>query len=143
MTPFRLSGSREVVAVSRGFVPEAQKLAAMRSAGQIDGETTIVGLVREAEPRATFTGANDAAKNVWYLRHPAELFAAGPVTRATHFVDLLTPIPANGLPQPTAGRIDIPNRHLEYALTWWGLAATLVGVFGGFAAGRLRSGVKS
>jgi surfeit locus 1 family protein len=24
---------------------------------------------------------------------------------------------------------DIPNRHLEYALTWYGLAAALLGVY--------------
>ena len=35
------------------------------------------------------------------------------------YIDLLSPSPPGGLPQPTAGRIDIPNRHLEYALTWF------------------------
>lgn len=139
MTPFRIAGTNEVVAVSRGFVPEAQKLAADRPAGQLAGETTIVGLVREAERRATFTGANAPAKNIWYLRNPQELFAAGPVTRTGHFVDLLSPTPPGGLPQPTAGRIDIPNRHLEYALTWWGLALTLLGVYAAFVRERLKT----
>jgi surfeit locus 1 family protein len=50
--------------------------------------------------------------------------------------------PANpgGWPKGGVTRIDIPNRHLEYALTWFGLAATLVGVFAVFAWGRLRNG---
>jgi surfeit locus 1 family protein len=32
----------------------------------------------------------------------------------------------------------IPNNHLQYAVTWFAFAATLVGVFGFFARGRLK-----
>jgi surfeit locus 1 family protein len=35
-------------------------------------------------------------------------------------------------------RIDL-NRHLEYALTWYGLALTLIGVYAAFAMSRLRN----
>ncbi|MEQ1611626.1 MAG: SURF1 family cytochrome oxidase biogenesis protein [Hyphomicrobiaceae bacterium] len=141
MTPMRIADTGETIAVSRGFVPETMKDQAQRASGQNEGETTIIGLVREAEPRATFTGANDPAKNIWYLRNPRELFtgAGGAISRPDFHVDLLSPTPAGGLPAPTAGRIDIPNRHLEYAITWWGLAATLLGVFAAFAAGRLKT----
>ena len=39
--------------------------------------------------------------------------------------------PANpgGLPRFAGYRVDIPNNHLQYALTWFGLALTLVGVY--------------
>lgn len=139
MTPLRISGSNEVVAVSRGFVPEAQKLPSRRAAGQVAGESTIVGLVREPEPRSMFTGANDPPKGIWYLRNPGELFPAGPLTQTSHFIDLLSPTASGGLPQPTAGRIDIPNRHLEYALTWWGLALTLAGVYVAFVMAQIEA----
>jgi surfeit locus 1 family protein len=36
-------------------------------------------------------------------------------------------------------RLNLPNRHLEYALTWYGLAATLAGVYLAFAINRLRT----
>jgi surfeit locus 1 family protein len=36
------------------------------------------------------------------------------------------PFGLNPAPLPT----DIPNRHLEYALTWFGLAATLIAIYG-------------
>ena len=45
----------------------------------------------------------------------------------------------SGLPRGGVTRLDLPNRHLEYALTWYGLALTLIGVFVAFARGRLRS----
>ena len=109
LTPFKLASSGETIAVSRGFVPETAKAPQARAAGQIEGETTIVGLVREAEPRATFTGANDPAKNMFYLRNPGELFGAGKLARTDQYIDLLSPLPAGGLPEPTAGRIDIPE----------------------------------
>ena len=41
-----------------------------------------------------------------------------------------------GWPKPGASDAifnNLSNRHLEYALTWWALAATLVGVYGAFA----------
>jgi surfeit locus 1 family protein len=139
MTPFKLTNSGETIYVSRGFVPEEGKAATARKAGQIEGETVITGLVRSAEPRGIFTGTNNAAANIYYLRRPSEfadLEVAGDA--AGSFVDLLAPTPPGGLPRPTAGAVDIPNRHLEYALTWYGLALTLVGVFLAFAISRLR-----
>ena len=39
-------------------------------------------------------------------------------------------------PRPAAIPTDIPNNHLGYALTWFGLAAGLVGVY----VARLRGG---
>jgi surfeit locus 1 family protein len=140
MTPFKVTETGETVAVSRGFVPQALKEPASRGEQLNADQTTFIGLIRSAEPRATFTGANDTAKNMWYLRNPAELFAgSGPaaVSKSHLFIDLREPRPVSGIPQPTAGRVDIPNRHLEYALTWWALAVTLIGVFAAFAIGRL------
>ena len=38
-----------------------------------------------------------------------------------------------GWPRGGVTRLELPNRHLEYALTWYGLALTLIGVFAAFA----------
>lgn len=141
MTPFKLAGAAGTIAVSRGFVPEGAKAPQARAQGEIEGETTLVALYRAAEPRGTFTAANDAQKNIWFLRDPAELFPAdGPVAimHPDRYFDVLSPTPPGGLPAPTAGRIDIPNRHLEYALTWWGLAVTLLGVYAAFVMSHLK-----
>ncbi len=48
------------------------------------------------------------------------------------------PKPPGGLPRGGVTRVQLPNRHLEYALTWYGLAATLVGVYLAFVVNRLR-----
>jgi cytochrome oxidase assembly protein ShyY1 len=49
------------------------------------------------------------------------------------------PEPPGGLPRGGVTRLELPNRHLEYALTWYGLAATLAGVYFAFAISRLRA----
>ena len=48
------------------------------------------------------------------------------------------PVPAGGLPKP--GKIDVQlrNNHLQYVLTWFGLALALAGVYVVWLAGRLR-----
>lgn len=142
MTPFKVADRDLVVAVNRGFVPEARKEPATRPQSMVEGSLEIRGLIRSAEPRATFTGTNAIAKNIWYVRAPRELFGAGAglsSAAADSYLDLVAPIPAGGLPEPTAGRINIPNRHLEYALTWWALGMALIGVYGVFIWSSLRA----
>ena len=48
---------------------------------------------------------------------------------APFFVEEETPVPPGGLPQPGKLVVTLPDNHLQYALTWYGLAAVLVGVF--------------
>jgi surfeit locus 1 family protein len=43
-----------------------------------------------------------------------------------------------GWPKGGATELKLPNRHLEYALTWFGLAAALAAIFVMYASGRLR-----
>ena len=51
----------------------------------------------------------------------------GPV--APFYVEQETPVPPGGLPQPGKLVVSLPDNHLQYALTWFGLAAVLAGVF--------------
>jgi surfeit locus 1 family protein len=48
------------------------------------------------------------------------------------------PEPPGGLPRGGVTALELPNRHLEYALTWYGLAATLAGVYLAFLVSSLR-----
>jgi surfeit locus 1 family protein len=142
MTPLKLEGSGKTAFVNRGFVPEDRKEPAKRVAGQTTQTVEVQGLYRSAQTRAMFDGENDAPRNIWYLRNPAELWppaADGPVDDMWAYVEMTGPVPAGGFPLPLAGKVELSNRHLEYALTWYGLAATLIGVYAAYAWGRLKS----
>ncbi|MCK9910167.1 hypothetical protein MXD81_13565, partial [Microbacteriaceae bacterium K1510] len=90
-----------------------------------------------------FIPANDAGRNIWYWRDIDAMasVAAGPdAARVRRFiVDAeAEPAPPGGWPRGGVTRLTLPNRHLEYALTWYGLAAALVAVFIAFAVTRWR-----
>jgi surfeit locus 1 family protein len=131
------------VYVNRGFVPEAKKDAASRAEGETAGETTVVGLLRRPHGRSWFTPADNPAKNEWFSRDPA-LFAAAegiaPSSVAPYLIDArFDPALPGGLPQGGETIVSFPNNHLQYAITWFGLAAALLGVFAVFAWRRARS----
>lgn len=142
-TPLEIAGTTAVVFVNRGFVPEDRKDPAKRRQGQIEGETEVVGLLRGVGQKGTFTPENDVKANLWFWRDYAALFASAfegtDRTPIAAFLDAEAAAPG-GWPKGGATLVDLPNRHLEYALTWFGLAATLVAVFGAFVWARLRSG---
>lgn len=143
-TPLETDGGH-ILFVNRGFVPDQLKDPASRADGEIAGPVTVRGLVRKPGVRGWFEPDADQARNVWYWRDLAGMAASlgSEADRARvlpFFVDAAAE-PANpaGWPRGGVTRLDIPNRHLEYALTWFGLAGTLVAVFAAFAWTRLRT----
>jgi surfeit locus 1 family protein len=130
-----------VVLVNRGFVPDEFKDASKRTAGQLGGDVEVTGLVRRPETAGTFTPANNADKNIWYWRDLGAMattaLGADAKQAMPFYVDAeAKPEPPGGWPKGGTTRLELPNRHLEYAMTWYGLAAALVGVFAVFAASR-------
>lgn len=126
MTPLRMDDGASVL-IARGFVPEAFKDPTTRPQGQVAGVVTVTGLMRAPEPRNAFTPADTPDKGVWYTRDPAAMAAAVKLARAAPFsIDAdATPVPG-GWPKAGVTVVSIKNDHLSYALTWYGLAATLV-----------------
>jgi surfeit locus 1 family protein len=138
MTPLRLSSGAHVF-VNRGFVPQALADPARRAAGQIAGESEVVGLLRSPEPRNAFTPPDEPGKRLWHVRDPLAMAAALGVPDAAPFsLDAQAGDVPGGWPQGGASLRNVANNHLSYALTWYGLALTLAGVFAVFAWRRLR-----
>ncbi len=140
MTPLKLADGATVL-VDRGFVPEREKDAANNGLG--GGETTVVGLMRASETRNWFTPADDPAAGQWYTRDVAAIAKAEGLARTAPFsIDAdAGPDPA-ALPEGGETILAFPNNHLSYALTWFGMAAALVGVFAAYAASRLREAAR-
>ncbi|WEK56883.1 MAG: SURF1 family protein [Candidatus Brevundimonas phytovorans] len=112
------------VLINRGFVPSERQKPQSRAPGQVEGETTVVGLLRLTEPDGGFLRANDPAGDRWFSRDVTAIVKArglsGPV--APYFIDAdATPNPG-GWPRGGLTVVRFPNSHLIYALTWFGLA---------------------
>lgn len=122
LSPARLSDGSMVVG-NRGFVPEGKQDPKTRPEGQPSGVIEIVGALRWPEPRGMFTPADQPGKNLWFARDPAAMAATkGWGDVAPFYIDQEAPIPPGGLPKPGPLKPSLPNNHLQYAVTWYGLA---------------------
>ncbi|WP_237154564.1 SURF1 family protein [Oryzibacter oryziterrae] len=131
LTPLKLDGGQWVF-VNRGFVPEANRDPATRLEGQVSGPQTVSGLLRPSEQPSWLSPADDIAKNVWFVRNTAAMAkAAGidPATVAPFTIDAFAGTPGS-LPQGGETIVSFPNNHLGYILTWYGLAGTLLAIWG-------------
>jgi surfeit locus 1 family protein len=140
ITPLQTPGG-EIVLVDRGFVPEERKDAAARREGQVQGSVRLTGLARAAGRPSWFTPDNRPDLNRWFWRDIPGMTASLPPAlgeRAAPFVveAEAAPVPG-GWPRGGVTRLALPNRHLEYAITWFGLAAALIAVFALYARRRL------
>lgn len=130
LTPLELADGRFVF-VNRGFVPYDRKDPASRPQGQVGGEVEVAGLSRvaEGEKPSFIVPDNDAAKNVFYwkdLREMAQSTGLGGESVLPFFIDAGDAANPGGLPIGGVTRVHLPNSHLQYAVTWYGLALTLV-----------------
>lgn len=140
-TPLRTEAGWSVY-VNRGFVTRERKHPETRRDGQLEGGTEVVGLLRAPGSRSWFTPADNVAGNAWFSRDPAMFAAASglpPELVAPYIIDArFDPDLPGGLPQGGETIVSFPNNHLQYALTWFGLAAVLAGVFIVFVVRRLK-----
>ena len=124
VTPFRLAGGKTIL-VDRGFVPADRRDPATRAAGQLAGPVTVTGLLRlaGAQPSSWFRPPNEPGKNLWFAINLPAMAAAdhlGPVL--PYYVDADASTTPGFLPRGGQTYARLPNDHLQYALTWFGLA---------------------
>jgi len=130
MTPL-ITPDGFTVMVNRGFVPIDRRDPATRAAGQIEGETTVSGLVRMTEPKGMLLRANDPAAGRWYSRDIAAIAKARDLNRvAPYFIDADATANPGGLPVGGLTVVSFYNHHLLYALTWFALALMLAVALG-------------
>ncbi|MCC2099316.1 MAG: hypothetical protein KDJ29_20670 [Hyphomicrobiales bacterium] len=126
----RVSGYGASYGPGGSGLPERLRDPASRKAGLPAGDTTVTGYLRLAEARNMFTPADTPAKGVWYSRDPRAMAQYLKLKNAAPFILEAdeTPNPG-GWPKGGVTSVKIPNNHLSYAWTWFGLAATLAGVY--------------
>ena len=123
IAPFETEEGRRLL-LDRGFVPDEAK-----EAGRRTGAATVTGNLHWPEDRNSSTPENDPAENYWYARD------LGPMAGTLDTEPLLVVVrqespPAPGITPLPVDTSAIPNDHLEYAVTWFGLAAVWVAMTG-------------
>jgi len=130
--PAKLSNGK-LVAVNRGYVP--LEYMNQTPAGPAD----IVGYIRFPEKPSMFVTDSSSDGDTWFVRDPIAMAKArGWGEVAPFYIDQESPVPAGGLPRPSALTVMLRDDHLGYALTWFGLAGTLAGVYIAWLIGRWR-----
>lgn len=113
-----------------------------------EGEVAVQGVRMSPHKPSWATAKPEPSKHVWYaIDLPAMARAGGLPAPAPYYVALPYLSPSGRLePNPFATVVEPlpPERHLGYALTWWGLAGALLAVYAAFhvRAGRLSFGRK-
>ncbi|WP_170790399.1 SURF1 family protein [Ruegeria lacuscaerulensis] len=112
------------VLVDRGFVPTTAKLVE-----RLTGPMTVTGNLHWPDEIDSYTPEPDIDDNIWFARDVPNLAAVLGAEPILLIARSETDPGITPLPVDTAG---IPNDHLQYAITWFGLALVWAAMTGYF-----------
>jgi len=138
IVPFAVKDGRRFL-VDRGIVPKEKLDPATRRAGQLEGDVHVVGIWRTPDAAGAFTPAPDLAHRIWYSRDVTAIAKADRVTLAAPVIVEADAAPnPGGWPKGGQTVVAFRNEHLQYAITWFALAAVLLGVYFAYHVSRKR-----
>ena len=108
------------VMVDRGFVPQDD-----RDAPRVSGPVTVEGNLHWPDEIDGFTPPPDTATGLWFARDVAAMAVA--LKAEPVFIVARAPTGGDIEPMPVDSS-GIPNDHLNYAITWFSLAAVWLGM---------------
>ena len=129
LTPLKRSDNGKVILIDRGWVPFERRDVKNRLEGQVAGDVSVTGLIRFPKPQSSFMPENVPSKGQWYSMDPITMAKQSGADVPVYYIlssDKDTP---GGFPIGRQWTVDIPNNHLEYAITWYSLALILFVVF--------------
>ena len=115
------------VLVDRGWIPLDRKSPETRKTGNVEGEVTVEGYLRAETGPGWFTPKNEPEKNFWFFVDIAAMAKAHGIGKVERFYIETGPAEnPGGFPIGGITRFEIPNDHLQYAITWYAMA--LIGI---------------
>ncbi len=128
LTPLRLRGGENIL-VNRGWVSRERRDPVSRAQGQVGGEVVIRGILRTDFEQGLWTPDYDSKADFWFWYDVAGIAKA-------RNLDLLPAViladgqdNPGGLPVGGVAQIKVRNDHLQYAITWFSLAAAIAVIF--------------
>jgi len=143
VTPFRTSDGK-VILVNRGWVSEAYREPETRLFSVKDEQVSPRAVLRLPQQKGYFVPENDPANGFWFTLKPDEMTAFLELNDAagTYYADQVRTGEVLTLPIAAETRIEVRNTHLNYALTWFGVALSLIGVYIAYHVNAGRLGLK-
>ena len=137
VTPLMLPDGQAVL-VERGWLPQRMLPPATPDSIEPGGELVLDGVARwhGEDGQGLFTPDNCPDRRRWYWYDLAGLRAALGIEPAPVVLVLSRSDTGGELPLPLPVRADLPNNHLGYAITWYGLAMALAAVYVAFGLKR-------
>jgi surfeit locus 1 family protein len=126
------AGGSATLLVDRGFIDDAERARpAVRTATPGGAPEIVTGILRVPDRPGPFTPKADPVKRLWFSRDVVAMAATLGVPRPAPVMLMAESRTNPDFPALTPSPLPavISNRHLEYALTWFGLAAALAGVY--------------
>jgi cytochrome oxidase assembly protein ShyY1 len=135
----------ETVVIDAGFVANTMQERSVedRAVKKLvtGAPVALTGYLRFPEASGLLTPAENRDKRLWFVRdHVAIARALGWGAVAPFYLDLEQPMPANGIPRPGPLDVNLKDDHLQYAITWFSLAAAVLIAFAVWVRGRRRIG---
>ena len=127
ITPFKLV-SGDTILVDRGWVSNAHRDPQTRQQGQPLAQIEIEGVLQRPAKPSAFTPLPDRTHRIVYARDSLAIAKALAITLKTPLIFEATSHSAGG-PEPLASITTIPDNHLSYAITWYGLAIVLIVIY--------------
>lgn len=118
-----VDGPGQIVLVDRGWVPNGWQ----PDAGAVAGPVT--GVLHVPTRPGWLRPANDPEANTWFFVDLDDMAAAVGATRVFPMVLYQDAGPAETPPIGGQLRVDLPDNHLNYALTWFSLALVLLVIY--------------
>jgi len=125
VTPFKLDDDGRVILVNRGYAPKDRE-------SKPEGVVSVSGIIRPAREKRPFSPANHAEKNVWFYEDMDAMSKAAGVTLTPVVVEAVGKPEKDVYPMPSDGKISLRNDHLNYAITWFLLAAISLIMFAAY-----------
>jgi len=133
----------ETVLVDRGFVPDSFREPSSRPQGELNDAVTVTALARPPETQGLFVPDNEVERNRWFWRDlnamTRSMFGDGAKNVSPFFLEGEKSEIPGGWPRGGETRLDLPNNHLQYAITWFLLALCLVVIYVIYVRARLKA----
>jgi cytochrome oxidase assembly protein ShyY1 len=131
--PARLPDGNTVV-INAGFVQNTMQDRAQQDRAVVglitNAPVRLTGYIRFPEAAGALAPAENMAKRLWFTRdHLAMARTLGWGDVAPFYIDLEAPVPAGGIPKPGPLEVHLKDDHMQYAITWFGLAGAVVIAF--------------